>query len=519
MKKIYIILLILLSSYSFNPFYGHTANKSFVTEVLSTDLKATKITPIMEATIDTHENLIFCSSFQMVWNEMCNKFADGPLEIFEAPKYTENLNKLYKQPALIDSESYIAMSGLGKENIVKKINQTVKKRFGHLAEDELPPPLKHILAPNDIMAFSYLYKNLEFAESFENINPIAMTINNNIFLANAFGIIGEHGKEKLYKQLKIKYFNDRTSEINAPKGVIISLITNSSTDELIIYDITIQGTLLDNYKNVNALIKANVEEKFSSDNNIVYINGCASFSIDKLAIPKLNFNIFHELIELKNKRVLNQSLKKYNHVTIIKSAIQKIALKLDEKGVKLMSYAELHFKGAAFRPKQIIIKCPFIIILKNKDKDYPYFMSYVCNNEVLVKNNIYDLENKTYEEILSNNVLMEILSDPSNFYSIARNIENINATDKNGSTALIVAVKKKEAIKKIICKLLPNNLDEAEKEKCANNNYNDLIEYLLCFKTDVNIKDIHNKTALTYAIENKDEHLIGILKHLEAQNK
>lgn len=512
MKKIYIILLIILSSYSLNNSYGYTAEKSFVTEVMSTDLKATNITPIMETMINTHENLIFCSTFQMVWNEMCNKYADGPLEIPEAPMFTDNLNKLYKQPALIDAESYIAMSGLGKENIVKKINQTVKKRFGHLTDEELPPELKDKLRPNDILAFSYLYKNLEFDESFENIKPIAMTINNNVFLADAFGIIGDHGKEKLYKQVKIKYFNDKNNAINSPKGIILSLITNSSTDELIISDITISGTLFDNYKKINELIKANADLNISNNNNIVHINKYDAFSINKLAIPKLNFNIFHEFIEFKNKIILNRSLKKYNDVTIIDSAIQKIALKLDEKGVKLMSYAKFVFKGAAYKSKQIIIKCPFIIILKNKDKDYPYFMSYVCNNEVLVKSNINAFEGKTYEEILSNNVLMEMLSDPSNFYSIAMNIENINAKDKNGSTALIVAVKKKDVIKEIIRKLLPNDLSEAEKEKCANNNYNDLIEYLLHFKADVNIKDIHNKTALIYAFENKDEHIIAILK-------
>ena len=346
-------------------------NSKFVNEVTSNKLKATRITPIFDEKINTNENLIFCSTFQMVWNEMCNKYAIGTLEIEDAPKFVEKLNHLYKQTNLLDENSCITMSGFGGEGIIQKINEAVNKKFGFLPEDELPPKFDDKLGSNEIIAFSYLYKKLEYPEAFETMEPLHMDNNNNNFYADAFGIKSSYGKENLFKQIKVFYFNDENDEADRPLGAIVRLNTKSESDEIIISTIPASSTLHDSYNKISNLINQNLNWTFPS-----------TLELTLVSIPKLNFNILHEYDELLGKKILNKTFEKYMGNCFISKAIQKISFCLDEKGAKIVSYATLEFRGGYYA--SIRIKCPFIIYLKDKNKDSPYFMAYVNNQEVLV---------------------------------------------------------------------------------------------------------------------------------------
>jgi hypothetical protein len=408
--KIYIALFILLSYIGIANSKENKSSyeKSFVEEISSKNLKATKITSVIDENIKNNENLIFCSTFQMAWNEMCNKYAKGTLEISNAPNYVDKLNALFKQPALLERESYIAMAGFGKDNIVQKINNTVKKRFGHLNPDELPPRFDFYLLPYDIMTFAFLYKNLEFVNYFDTVEAILMHNDEKSFYANAFGSKAINMDDDLRKQVKVLYYNNyETVEItmpdgskkidkkiifrsdfeinnnenikNGPEGTIISLISKSKNDEIIIATIPVEKTLKDTYLKINKIIFDQSQKKIINNN----FNNILSL----LAIPNLKFNIIHRYEELIGKSVTNKTLKKYyTEGFAISEAIQKISFNLDRKGAKLSSYAFCLFLGYVeikTNKYNIIVKCPFVIYLKHKNKNEPYFMAYVNNEEVL----------------------------------------------------------------------------------------------------------------------------------------
>lgn len=521
--KFFILLIVFIFTFESKISYCNTEENSIMKSTLSTELKATIISPTMNQIIDTHKNLIFCSTFQMAWNEICQKYAKGPLEILDAPTYVNDLNTLYKQPALLEEESYIAMSGQGKDRIIKKINEAVKNKFGHLSANDLPPQLKFEINDNDIMAFSYLYKNLEFPETFENQKPIIMDINNNIFLASAFGIKNVRDKKHLLNQVKIKYYNDEVNDFNKPKGVILSLITKSTTDELIISDLSVSETLLETFKKINSLIiesskyenssTQTYERDFSNSNQ--YFN--YTLQLEELSIPKLNFNILHEYEDLKGKTVLNKSFKAFNTFTKIGTAIQKIALKLNEKGAKLSSYALIIFKGADKPQNKIIIKCPFVIYLKNKKKELPYFMAYICNDEVLVKLNQCTLDLKTHREIFTNQLLSSYIQD-INYDSNKDKKQNYTDTkNTRASDALKIALKKKEIIKSIFYKIAENTESISQRQAYCDQLYYQLIENLICNNAELNIRDDKGMTPLLYAIENEDKKIIKLLQDYGAK--
>ena len=274
---------------------GSKQKKSFVNEISSGELKATRITPVMDAEISTGENLIFCSTFQMAWNELCSKYAEGTLEIENAPAYVEKLNQLSDQPPLLDKESYIAMSGFGGEGIIDKVNETVNKKFGHLNQDELPPKFNYRLGSNEIFVFSYLYKNLEFKEEFDKLPPMLMCNNNKVFYAEAFGLdrgyIKNHkpDTDKRREQFNLLYHNDYgTVEVDRPKGIILSLVTGSNSDEIILSTVPVSGTLTNSFNIIKKIINKNTDKKILTE---------------ILRIPKINFNILHEYNELKNKKL------------------------------------------------------------------------------------------------------------------------------------------------------------------------------------------------------------------------
>ncbi|HOT74841.1 MAG TPA: ankyrin repeat domain-containing protein [Candidatus Wallbacteria bacterium] len=485
---------------------GKKHEKSFINETSSGALKATKITPVMDTEITTGENLIFCSTFQMAWNELCSKYVEGTLEIENAPVYVEKLNQLSGQPPLLDKESYIAMSGFGGEGIINKVNETVNKKFGHLNQDELPPKFNYHLGSNEIFVFSYLYKNLEFKEEFDKLPPMLMCNNNKVFYAEAFGLrrgyIKNHkpDTDKRREQFNLIYHNDYgTVEVDRPKGIILSLVTESNSDEIILSTVPVSGTLTNSYNIIKKIIDKSTDKK-----NFVEI----------LRIPKINFNILHEYNELNNKIIMNNPFIKYMDRLIFKKAVQKFALNLNEKGSKIVSYEYINIT-INYIQSEAVIKCPFMIYFRDKTKDTPYFMAYVANDELLVKPAPidHDTYGKFDAELSQNPILRQLINNLYLCYGhIIDLTQYINCKNENGSTTLILALKKRNFIYSRFYKSVQEyNKTELNKEKYANELFIDLIKYLIKNKADVNACGNDGKTPLMYAVEANDTESVKLL--------
>ncbi len=503
-KSITLTAVIILFMFSFNNEAKCNEQKSFVNEVNSEALKSTKITPVLDTPISTDENLIYCSTFQMAWNELCNKYAMGTLEIEKAPCYVEKLNALYKQQPLLSEDSYLAMSGMGME-ILKKINKTVQKKFGHLNKDELPPEFNFPLTPKDIVAFAYLYKNLEFEKPFEITKPILMKRNGICFSANTFGF----DKTKYAKELKTQFqllYIQRTNNSTSME-VVIKLTSKSETDEIIISTLPADKTMKESYCKI---IKA-INSKPG------YIPEVAS-----VQISKINFNILHEYKGLENKRLLNKSPEKYR----IGKAVQKIALNLNEKGVKITSHEIIYLLGWPDSSVNVQIKCPFVIYFKDKTKDAPYFMAYVTNHELLSVEAMVNYDATQFPPLKpSERSSLWDLDEIPIYNAIQHNIKNKSDQVPN---ELLLALKTKTSSKSkgeknelyklikdlIECGIEINSCDDSGLTPlmCAIE-ISDFEIVKLLIESGANIKDKNKdgKDALTIAKEKKNEEIIKLL--------
>ena len=322
----------------------------------------TTVTPHMEEKITPGKSLLYCSTFQIAWNELKDNIVKEDIRLTDEPPIVPFLNKSLSTKGDISEDCYVAMVGFGKDDIVAEINKALREKFGEEA-----PVIKEPLGHEHALAYAYLYKNLEFKLAFESLkDPISFTSSDGqVTKVRAFGIKKHSDKErhiKIAKQIEILNYKD-TSDF------IIRLKSASPKDEIILAKVKLEETLLETIKAVATRVEKASPVSLDRD--------------DTLQIPKFEFDLEHSYSELLGKHLKNKGFEGY----WIAKAIQSIRFKLSEKGVVLKSEARIILESARGmeQPKRLIFDRPFLIYLKEKGARYPYFALWVDNAELMVR--------------------------------------------------------------------------------------------------------------------------------------
>ena len=75
------------------------------------DLEHTIVTPHLEHVIPADTNVLWCGTFQLAWNELCD-LAGGPVEMEPTSALVEALNRQTTSKQDLDKSSYVAVAGL-----------------------------------------------------------------------------------------------------------------------------------------------------------------------------------------------------------------------------------------------------------------------------------------------------------------------------------------------------------------------------------------------------------------------
>lgn len=314
----------------------------------------------MEEKITSDKNLIYCSTFQLAWNELKDKIIKDNIYFLDEPEMVKYLNKSLSTKKDLSEESFVALAGFAKDDILKKINAELKQKFG----SEAPVVNDKLDYPDDIMAYSFLLKDLQFEKPFEDLKGKLNFENTKV---KSFGINKYEEKHKeMGEQVDILFYNDKTT---SSKEFAVNLKSKNSSDEIILALVSPADTILKTYEYIQKNIQSTSIQKLN-------------FS-DKLIIPKFDFNIKHSYNQLLNKPLKNKGFEDYS---IIK-ATQETQFKLNEKGAKLKSEAKIiATKSAPVQSsKNLVFDKPFMLYMKEKDAQYPYFIMWVDNPEILVK--------------------------------------------------------------------------------------------------------------------------------------
>lgn len=356
-------LILSLDVFGWLPGHEAVSSEADLLTACHDQLQATTITPHLELPISTGSNVLWCGTFQLAWNEMCTLLGEDIHFAVDPPMVTP-LNKKTFVRDHIDDASHVSLAGFVRNGILQKIPQALKEKFGGQAAPHYLPDPGLSPRPQDIVAYSYLFKHLEFAKHFERLDEALPFGEKKV---SAFGLAEyKPAHEAIFPQVSIL-------EYNGPDDFIIELKSKAEEDQLILAKIRPSGTLGETVEDVLARI--------GSATPTPMVSG------DVLAVPRFNFDLTRIYTELTNRLLVVKNPKVAKDLLLL-SAIQNIRFQVDEKGVRLRSESHTSFGCAARVEPQtqhyLILDKPFLVMMKRVDADAPYFALWVDNAELLV---------------------------------------------------------------------------------------------------------------------------------------
>jgi hypothetical protein len=296
------------------------------------DLKKTEIVPTLENSNAEDKNTIYTSLVLLTWQEV---------------------KKLLKKPIILshtNSNDFILLN-----NSNSYLNSLNPGEY----ESEID-------IGDGIIIKSFFSKALPFNNTY---NKMSLMFQNQKVLAFGF----ERFDMALAEITKIYYYesDDR----------FVFGIDCKETDHEIIFakGIDMKGNLKSAYDEIENLRQKGKQDTIEKNNWKYFFD-----AEDKLIIPMINYNLEKNYSEIENqlfKTSDNSSLQ-------ITLAYQNIAFCMNEYGIAIqdnvwLGYAAL--QESEHKPKLLILDKPFVLILKRKDSDYPYFAMKIRNTELMVK--------------------------------------------------------------------------------------------------------------------------------------
>ena len=107
---------------------------------------------------------------------------------------------------------------------------------------------------------------------------------------------------------------------------------------------------------------------------------CAFALDDAFFVPNINFDIAHRFVELEggNRPFLNARCTGMH----IQTAYQRTQFKLDRSGAEVASETKIAYAAI---PQMFIFDKPFLVYLKKRGAEQPFFVLWVDNPELLCK--------------------------------------------------------------------------------------------------------------------------------------
>lgn len=315
--------------------------------------KKTEINIITSLEDKTYENTIWCGTFNILWNELKNKYVKQDIKFKNNTKMVDNLNLGTFTSKNINDENYIIFAEKTSKELKEKIKKAIKDKFNETS-DVLDDLSWNNYSGNDLTLYTMLKKEFEFPNEFYQIISDETKETENI---KYFGLT-KNSDEKLHEQVEVLYY-----ENDSNYGV--KLLTKTS-DEIILIKGIKKSTLKETYDELQIKIANQKNKKFKSE--------------DTLKIPNLNFKIKTSFKELINKPFQFSNGEEYE----ITEAIQTISFELGKTGGKIKSEGGAGIKNTSLdenEGRNFNFDKNFTIFLKEKNKQLPYFGAIINDVE------------------------------------------------------------------------------------------------------------------------------------------
>lgn len=323
----------------------------------TSELKATTMADTLEAPLDPNKNTIWVATTQLAWNELRKQVGEDIL-IDGAPPAARRLNAGRDPSHDLDPASYVV--GGGRRADLERVQAALEKSFGRGRDPILKENVEE-LPPDGVFSYAFLAKDLKFKAPFDILenHPIYFQTTRVCTFGMERFAPGQTYHELMGKQLRVH--DVVTGDHGQGKEFIVSLHPEQA-DDIILALVPSRENLKSIVQHVLGRIKVDGGEELGAG---------LSFKV-----PKMDFHLTHEFVEASG-RLLNSS---YGSGSL--KNFQTVAFRFDEKGATLR--ARSWGITAALPRADLVFDRPFLLMLKEKSAEQPYFVMWVANPEVLI---------------------------------------------------------------------------------------------------------------------------------------
>lgn len=309
----------------------------------STVLASIEVQPTMFSRTNAQDR-VWVGTFQLVWNDFMDKVLFNPVRFREGtPIIVQELNAQTFNAEDLSDKSYYKMVGRVTKKTKSQISKAIRKKFGESSDllDKLD-----LMPRNDMLiVYAMLKKDFEFFRKFDKLGKSYF---GNEQEAEYFGISSTSNKV-LANSVEVLFFN-------SPEDFAVKLKTKGD-DEVFLYK-------NDSNKSFTSLYIDMLKKEKAFNGNQEFTEA------DELKVPNISFFEEKSFEELKGKRIMGTNY-------VINQAMETIKFNMNYKGVELKSEGAVTIMTMSLKPdlqpRMFYFDDTFVIFLKEKEKQKPYF--------------------------------------------------------------------------------------------------------------------------------------------------
>jgi hypothetical protein len=335
----------------------------------SKDLRQSVVVPTLDTPMPQNKNVIWCGTIQLAWNRLGKDVLHQLPQVHGAETVVSRLNLAQFSEDDLSSDSYLATAGFARDGIAENVKSEMTRRFQR--EVKIDP-----MNASDILAYAFLEANADFTIPFFDNRSLFSFRDSSAkeTKVTSFGIEEKHeyAYHDLRKQIGLLYLLRKKTNPEELEEFVIDLCRDSSPNQIIVACVPPKATLLETLTDM---------EKKTQEFARNPTDYQGAFGIrDVLLVPNLNWEVRHHFAELEggDKRLMNAGFTGY----YISKAMQTIRFRLDRSGAELASEAQHVVSPTA---THFVCDRPFLIVVKKRGAERPFFVMRVDNAELLCK--------------------------------------------------------------------------------------------------------------------------------------
>ena len=310
---------------------------------------------------------MWCGTFQLVWNDMVNEVIKKDVEFNPQLKIVKNLNKQTFTKKQLSPSSYYSKFWLLTLDLKKEIENWIKEKFNETsdildqwADWSQVPQSDDYYDWKDEKKYGF-YAMLKKIFKFENVFDQFDNWKFDDKYDNVKYFWIRYSNSKLYNQVYVYYYN-------SDDDFAVALKTKEWEDVILARWIW-WNSFMDVYNNILRKDKKYEWKHYFTKN-------------DYLKVPELKVKTLTEFSELEDKAFYAKDW----DVCRIDKALQTIELKLDKEWWEIKSEAwiatsdrSIGMKPPKVEHRYFYFDRPYIMFLKEENKDLPYFAAQISD--------------------------------------------------------------------------------------------------------------------------------------------